>query len=84
MKLDADEGRVVARLIAQDGRQIVALVYVWETGDLGLRQIRDDLQAVFIDPPIDDDILGTASASNSTKLTRYLARLKPLRPLKRS
>lgn len=71
------EGVAIACLIADDGERIVGWVYLWNTADLGIRWVSRNREASFIEPPISDELLVTAAATDSSEIVQYLKAMQP-------
>lgn len=69
---DLGNGLAIARLLGDDGTQIAGYLYLWETGDLGIKWASDDHEAAYVDRFVDAEVLARGRAVNSAKLVEFL------------
>ena len=75
MTADLGIGAAIARLLSEDGTRVIGLLYLWESGDLGIRWTGSDREISFVDRELDFDVLGHAQAADSAKLVEFLRAL---------
>lgn len=78
MHYSNDEATPIARLIGQDGKSIVGLVYVWETSELAVLWLNPRKMAAFVDPEIDPEMLAKGKSTTPSELLALLGRLQTL------
>ena len=78
MHYSNDEATPIARLIGQDGKSIVGLVYVWETSELAVLWLNPGKMAAFVDPEIDPEMLAKGKSTTPSELLALLGRLQTL------
>lgn len=74
-KCDLVEGKPLARLLGSDGQTIVALLYQWTYGDLGIFWMGAERKIAFIDRKIERQILTKASRTVSGEIIQFLESL---------
>ena len=70
-----DEATPIARLIGQDGKSVVGLVYVWETSELAILWFEPKETAAFVDSEICSEILAEAQATTPEDVIALLSKL---------
>jgi hypothetical protein len=71
----SDEASPIARLIGADGKNVVGLVYVWETSELAILWFESKKPAAFIAPEICSEVLAEAQATTPEDVIALLSKL---------
>lgn len=81
MSIDLGNGIPIAQLLAQDGSQVVGLLYLWETGDIGILWTGDERAVSFVDRQLNVELLRRARSAASADIVTLLECL-PVTPAK--
>ena len=75
MTADLGNGAAIARLLGDDGTQVLGHLYQWESDDLGILWIGEDREISFVDRALCVEILARARAVDSAELVEFLGAL---------
>lgn len=75
MTADLGNGAAIARLLGEDGNQVLGHLYQWESRDLGILWTGDDRKISFVDRVLDVEILDRVRGVGSAKLVEFLETL---------
>ncbi len=75
MTAELGNGTAITRLLGQDGMRVVGILYLWESGDLGIFWIGDEREISFLEDALDADILKRARSAGSLALADFLETL---------
>ena len=72
MTVDLGNGVAIARLLGDNGTDVVGYLYLWESGSLAVMWQCEDRHICFVDRPLNAQILLKARTSNSARLAEIL------------